>query len=198
MSCLSAVASPLNTTMGNVHKYTKTWPGQIRISFHWPVKTLRAFLEMTARDATILDHKWTHSIYDSIIQASGLLKRTCFSLRRYTAFKRSIAPGRSWYLVSTIIGTNFAKHSASNCWVPSFIIWATSLGLNKIAVTAAKCCKDVRFKLLLIEAVNTVNTKWENEIKYDEMSLCACAGIVRLTILILRVEIEWTRLNHFI
>ena len=57
-------------------------------------------------------------------------------------------------------------------------------------MTAAKCCKDVQFKLLLVEAVNTVNTKWENEIKYDEMSLCACAGIVRLTILILRVEIE--------
>ena len=57
-------------------------------------------------------------------------------------------------------------------------------------MTAAKCCKDVRFKLLLVEAVHTVNAKWEIEIKYDEMSLRACAGIVRLTILILRVEIE--------
>lgn len=112
-----------------------TWanPDIISLTCKHPERNLAPFLEMTARDATILDHKWTHSIYDSIIQASGLLKRTCFSLRRYTAFKRSIAPGRSWYLVSTIIGTNFAKHSASNCWVPSFIIWATSLGSNKIA-----------------------------------------------------------------
>lgn len=138
MSCLSAVASPLKTTMGNVHKYTKTWPGQIRISFHWPVSTLREIWprfwrwpHVTPPYLIINGHiAW---FYDSIIQASGLLKRTCFSLRRYTAFKRSIAPGRSWYLVSTIIGTNFAKHSASNCWVPSFIIWATSLGSNKIA-----------------------------------------------------------------
>ena len=120
MSCLSAVASPLKTTMGNVHKYTKTWPGQIRISFHWPVSTLREIWprfwrwpHVTPPYLIINGHiAW---FYDSIIQASGLLKRTCFSLRRYTAFKRSIAPGRSWYLVSTIIGTNFAKHSASNC-----------------------------------------------------------------------------------
>lgn len=155
-----------------------TWadPHIISLTCKDTERNLAPFLEMTARDATILDHNWTHSIYDSIIQASGLLKRTCFSLRRYTAFKRSIAPGRSWYLVSTIIGTNFAKHSASNCWVPSFIIWATSLGLNKIAVTAAKCCKDVRFKLLLIEAVNTVNKyemgKWD-KIWWNE-SMCMC------------------------